>query len=210
MDPRRYMVASLSPQRIGRPPRFSAVHEPCREHCRALVQAFRVWWARIKQRRPPSGKRKLKGIPQTSSSTSSPGSLTKYSRAGGGRRLPEAARMEHQAHQTAGKNEVLCPKGQLRRIHWKKGEVHFQLKRCACTRLIEPYALGLIPRLASSPASIPTDRHSGALEPLSPIHSWGSCAALERSWAAKTLRSAPSFSPPKIRRGDNVLYATSN
>ena len=24
----------------GRPPRFSAVHEPCREHCGALVQAF--------------------------------------------------------------------------------------------------------------------------------------------------------------------------
>ena len=40
-----------SPRRLGRPPRFSAVHEPCREYCLALVQAFRIWRARIKQRR---------------------------------------------------------------------------------------------------------------------------------------------------------------
>ena len=65
MVPGRFMGAS--PRRLGRPPRFSAVHEPCREYCRALVQAFRVWRARIKQRRPPSGERKSKGIPQTRS-----------------------------------------------------------------------------------------------------------------------------------------------
>ena len=77
------------PRRFGRQPRLSAVHEPCREHCRAMVQAFRVGRARIKQCRPQSGARKSKGIPQTrlprpSVSNSSPGRLTEYSRAGGG------------------------------------------------------------------------------------------------------------------------------
>ena len=43
MAPRRYICPS--PLLLGRPPRFSAVHEPCREHCRALVQAFCIWRA---------------------------------------------------------------------------------------------------------------------------------------------------------------------
>ena len=57
---KRYMGAS--PQRIGKPPRFSAVHDPWREHCRVLVQAFSLWRAGsaagIEQRR----KWKLKSI----------------------------------------------------------------------------------------------------------------------------------------------------
>ena len=57
---------------VSRPLRFSSVHGPCREHCRALVQAFRVWQARIKQCRAPSGERRLQGTLQTLSSTSSP------------------------------------------------------------------------------------------------------------------------------------------
>ena len=69
--------------RLGRPPRFSAVDEPCREHCLALVQAFSVWRARIEHRWLPSGERKSKGITQTRSSTSSPCRLTIYPRAGG-------------------------------------------------------------------------------------------------------------------------------
>ena len=36
---------------LGRPPRCCAVHQPCREHNSALVQAFRVWRAKIEQRR---------------------------------------------------------------------------------------------------------------------------------------------------------------
>ena len=74
MGPRHHMGAS--PKSLGRPPRFSAVHGPCREHCRALVQAFLVWLAqaRIKPSRQVSSKKKSKCIPQISSSTSLPAS----------------------------------------------------------------------------------------------------------------------------------------
>ena len=37
----------------------------CREHCRELVQAFRLWRAGTEQQRTPRGKRKSKSIPQT-------------------------------------------------------------------------------------------------------------------------------------------------
>ena len=69
---------------LGRPPRVSAVHEPSTEHCRALAQAFRVRRAGIEQWKAPRCKRKSKSIPQTRSSTSSPGHLTEYPRAGEG------------------------------------------------------------------------------------------------------------------------------
>ena len=40
---------------------FSEIHETCREHCRALVQAFHVWLAKIQQQRTPRCRRKLQG-----------------------------------------------------------------------------------------------------------------------------------------------------
>ena len=92
--------------RLGRPPRFSVVHEPCREYCWALVQAVFpafLWYmslagntagpwfklsgvrrARIKQRRAPSGERRLQGTLSTLSSTASPCCLTEHPSAGGG------------------------------------------------------------------------------------------------------------------------------
>ena len=53
-----------SPLRIGRPPRFSTVHAPCREYCRALVQAFCIWLARIEQCRQSSSERNRKVFPK--------------------------------------------------------------------------------------------------------------------------------------------------
>ena len=75
-----------SPWLLGRPPWASAVHGPCREHCRALVQAFSVLWARSKQHRAvlfgakPSSERKLQGTASLStlSSTASTCSLTEH------------------------------------------------------------------------------------------------------------------------------------
>ena len=49
---------------FGRSARFSAVHKPCREQCKTLVQAFHVRRAGIEQRRTPRCKRKLHGIPK--------------------------------------------------------------------------------------------------------------------------------------------------
>ena len=63
-----------SSRRLGRPSKFSVVHEPCREQCWALVRAYRVWRAMIKQRRAPSGERRLQSTLSTLSSTASPGS----------------------------------------------------------------------------------------------------------------------------------------
>ena len=92
----RYTGASL--RRLGRPPLFPAVHEPCREECRALVQVYRVWRAGIEQRRTPRPAVILNILVQARVEAE-------------GFRLhprlpPEAARAERRAHRRAAKNEA--------------------------------------------------------------------------------------------------------
>ena len=91
--PRRWM--DTSSLLLGRPPNF---FELCKENCWALVQAFRVLLARIKQSRAPSCKRRLQGTLSTLSSTASPGHLNEHPSAGGGKL--------ERAHQKAAKKQA--------------------------------------------------------------------------------------------------------
>ena len=116
---------------------MSAVHEPCREHCRAMVQleAFRHWPARIKQRRPPNGERKWKGIPQTRSSTSSPGRLTKYPRAGGERSSASGTPSSSKSSEKTSSVRERCARSEFR----SKFRVHLFAGLCSTAERFRTY-----------------------------------------------------------------------
>ena len=132
------MQLGSSALQIGRPSRFSAVHDPCREDCRALVQAFRLWQAGVEQRRTPGCKRKSKSIQQTLYPLPRPlPGLTDHPRAGDGGSSASGTTISSKSLK---KQDLCCSPASKTRIHSCSCFCHmtstaFTLCRCLAQRL---------------------------------------------------------------------------